>query len=95
MKPTAIFLVSLTIAGCSSLPGILEKGIPDGKWKEVDATVNGKFSSTTIKGTNVSKDGKTITAGDLYIRHSNTWMPLVEFRGTGFLAPSAPQSSPP
>lgn len=87
-------IAALALTGCSSLPSILERGIPDGKWAKMEATINGKFSSTIVQGSDVEKTGKTITAKDLYVRHSNAWMPLVEFRGTGFLAPQPPTTPP-
>lgn len=78
-------LTAFVLTGCGSLPSLLHEAIPDGKWDTVLATVNGKFSATTITGAGVIKNGKQIVAKDLHVRHSNAWLTLVEFHGTGYI----------
>lgn len=64
------------------------KHIPDGDWKTLEATINGKFSSTVVTGKDFHKLGNTIYARDLHIRHSNQWMTLVEIQVGGFEPPT-------
>ncbi len=91
---TIAALLALCLTGCGSLPSILEKSVPDGSWKTMKATVNGKVSSTHVEGANVVKSGKSITAENLHVRHSNIWVALIEFEGTGYLAPGTPPPNP-
>jgi hypothetical protein len=86
----------LCLSGCGSLPGDLKKAIPNGKWETVTATINGKFSSTQIEANGVVKVGDVLTAKELHVRHSNAWVPLIEYKATGFTpAESQPASVTP
>jgi len=84
MKTTLILAACLVLTGCGSLSNRVSSAIPEGSWATVDATVTGKFSSTQINGKNVVKKGDVLTAGDLHIRHSNAWVPLIEIDAKGF-----------
>lgn len=89
-----IFVV-LALAGCGTLPGDIKKAIPNGSWESVTATVNGKFSSTQVEAVGVVKNGDVLTAKELHVRHSNAWVPLIEYTAKGFVpAATAPSILP-
>jgi len=90
-----LFIVALPLAGCGTLPGDIKKAIPNGSWESVTATVNGKFSSTQVEALGVVKDGDVLTAKELHVRHSNAWVPLIEYTAKGFVpAANAPSVLP-
>jgi hypothetical protein len=80
----ALCIAVLIFSGCSSLPGDLRKNIPNGSWESIELTITGKFSATKIVGAGVVKDGDSITAKELHIRHSNAWVPLIEVNAVGY-----------
>lgn len=89
MKITLLLAV-LLLSGCGTLDKDLAKGLPKGTWKDVTATVTGKFSATKITAVGVINDGKVITAEELHIRHSNVWVPLIEIDAVGYTKPLKP-----
>lgn len=75
-KPCIIALVALAFTGCANIGTKLKQineAIPDGNWKNASAEVNGKFTSTTLKGTGVKKDGKWVR-GHIHFHHTNPWV---------------------
>lgn len=81
-------ILAASLAGCSTLTGDLQKAIPNGTWKEIDATVTGKFSATKFSAAGVVKTDTGMTAEELHVRHSNAWVPLIEFNAIGYSAGS-------
>lgn len=79
-------ILATLLTGCGSLPSDLRKAIPDGQWKSVRGTVTGKFSATKFEATGVVKTGKVLTAEEIHARHSNVWVPLIEFDAEGYVA---------
>lgn len=71
--------VSLFSAGCQTVQADVAKVIPPGNYKNITATVTGKFSATqfTAEDVNLSEKG-VMTGGHVHIRHSNIWVPLIE-----------------
>ena len=84
MKIVVLVLAAAILSGCASLSGDLKQAIPDGTWKEVNGTITGKFSATKISATGVTKRGDLLTAEELHVRHSNAWVPMIEFDAIGY-----------
>lgn len=88
-------IAGICLSGCGTLHGDLRDAIPNGSWETVTATINGKFSSTQVEAQGVVKSGTILTAKELHVRHSNAWVPLIEYRATGFQPPPASTATAP
>jgi len=78
VKAAILLLAAVLLNGCASIRRDVLAVIPDGRWKKIDGTITGKFSSTTIHGVDVVKEADKLMAGSLSIRHSNAWVPLIQ-----------------
>lgn len=79
MKILAILLLALGLTGCTTIQSDIAKAVPPGNYKNISATVTGKFSATSFvaEDVTVTQDGK-LTGGHVHIRHSNVYVPLIE-----------------
>lgn len=78
-------LTLLALGGCSSANFEARvRKLPDGHFDSVRLTETGKFTSTTIEGANLTKDGNTIHADKVRAQHTNPWLPNVEFIAEGW-----------
>lgn len=76
-----LVLIALPLfAGCAGFYADVAKVIPPGNYKVISATVTGKFSATQFTGENVSitPEGR-MQGGHVHVRHSNFYVPLIEF----------------
>jgi hypothetical protein len=92
----ALALAAFLLGGCASITRQLDQ-FPAANAETVHYTRTGKFSSTTITVKGYSNDGRETRADELTVRHSNAWMPNLEFVAKGYRrihAPSPAASTP-
>lgn len=98
----ALVLSAFLLGGCASITRQLDQ-FPAANAETVHYTRTGKFSSTTITVKGYSNDGHETRADELTVRHSNAWMPNLEFVAKGYrrvhhaaiAPPVVPAESPP
>ena len=82
----ALALVALLVfvTGCTS--GIAAKlnKLPDGRFATATLEETDKFTSTTIKLENVTKDDGTLAAGRMAIDHTNPWVTKFHYEVTDY-----------
>lgn len=71
------------LAGCATGP--IDKLLPEGSAKHARATYTGKFSSTTVEAENLKKTPEQVTAAKITLKHSNMWVPNVEFTADDYV----------
>lgn len=79
----ALVLSAFLLGGCASITRQLDQ-FPAANAETVHYTRTGKFSSTTITVKGYSNDGHETRADELTVRHSNAWMPNLEFVAKGY-----------
>lgn len=79
----ALLLAAFLLGGCASITKQLDS-LPAASVDEGRYTRTGKFSSTTIDLKGYSNNGRETTANEISVRHSNQWMPNVEFTAKGY-----------
>lgn len=80
---TAVALV-VFLGGCST--GIAAKlnKLPDGRFDSAKLEETGKFTSTTITLTDVTKDNGTMQAARMSIDHTNPWITKFRYEVVGY-----------
>lgn len=74
-----LFFAVLFCSACTNFKSAIQV-LPPGQYKVVNATLTGKFSATSFTGQHVVIDAKgNIVGGKLHFRHSNVYIPLIEF----------------
>lgn len=58
--------------------------LPSGSADTIKAVVTGKFSATQLEAENWHKDDQYETAKRLHVRHTNYWIPLIEYETTNY-----------
>ena len=79
----ALLLAAFLLGGCASITKQLDQ-FPAANADEVLYTRTGKFSSTTITVKGYQNNGRETTAHEITVRHSNAWMPNLEFSAKGY-----------
>lgn len=96
LLPVVTFVAGLSLSGCSTIGRQLDQ-FPVGAADEVAYTRTGKFSSTTIHVKGYLNTGVATNADEITVRHSNAWMPNLEFVAKGYrrVHGRAPEVEPP
>lgn len=91
-----LLIVSAMLGGCTSFYADVAKVIPPGNYRVISATVTGKFSATQFTGEHVyiTPAGR-MEGGHVHVRHSNVYVPLIEFDIQAEDSPAQPAPVPP
>ena len=88
IKLLALAAFALALCGCQTLPGVLQKTIPVGTWKSIDATVGTVYGSAVVHADGVVNTGTILTATNLAVTISSPVQPILTVNAQGFALPS-------
>jgi len=80
----ALVALCVVLTGCTTgLAAKLNK-LPDGRFATATLEETDKFTSTTIKLENVTKDNGTLAADRMAVDHTNPWVTKFHYEVTGY-----------
>ena len=77
---TALFALCIVTTACGSF----DKYVPAITAQTLRITETGKFTASTVEAENLRREGGEVKADKVHVRHSNAWVPLIDFEATGY-----------